>query len=172
MFTDIFRFNISNTTRNLMIIVIFSILLQKCLDFNIFISVRANMRYSITTMMIILIIGAIPGRLIIQGGMNIWYILLIGVIFRFIRTWSTLKHYKITPSSPMMMIPVIIIIEFIRTLIRPISLILRILINLSIGHIVIYMLSFPLSIFYNLVEIFIYSIQIYIFWTLILIYSK
>jgi len=71
MFTDIFRFNISNTTRNLMIIVILLILLQKCLDFNIFISVRANMRYSMTTMMLILIIGAIPGRLMIQGGMNI-----------------------------------------------------------------------------------------------------
>jgi len=71
MFTDIFRFNISNTTRNLMIIVIISVLLQKCLDFKIFMSVRANIRYSITTMMLILIIGAVPGSLIIQGGINI-----------------------------------------------------------------------------------------------------
>jgi len=171
MFTDIFRFNLRNIRSNFIIIVIISILLQKVVECSTWIGISININVMIT-MIYSLIIAVIPGRLSMQGGMNIWYIVYIGLVFRLLRNFSGLSYYKITPSSPIIMIPIIIIIELIRVIIRPISLILRIIINLTIGHIVIYILPYPLSIFYNLVEIFIYCIQIYIFWTLISIYSK
>jgi len=172
MYTDIFRFNLSNYIRNIIIIVILRILLQKCVMRTRKIRIRISINYAITVIILRLIIAVIPNRLTIQGGINFWFIIFLGLIFRILRNWSRIRYYKITPPSPVIIIPIIIIIELIRNLIRPISLILRVLINLTIGHIVIYILTFPLSIFYNLVEIFIYSIQIYIFWTLILIYSK
>ena len=172
MYRDIFRFNLNNTRSNIVLIFILSLLAQKYSGSN---NLRLRMNISLNIIVIIiysLIIAMIPGSLFIQGGVNIWFILLSGLIFTFLRNWSSFKHYKLIPSSPILIIPIIIGIEIIRYLIRPLSLMLRILINLTIGHIVIYILYFPLSIFYNLVEIFIYSIQIYIFWTLVSIYRK
>ena len=171
MYTDIFRFNLSNISSNSIIVIIISVLLQKCGILRVSIGIR-YMNVRMMTIMFRLIMAVIPNSMILQGGVNIWYIFYIGLIYRFIRNWSSLKYYKITPSSPILIIPIIIIIEIVRIIIRPISLVLRIIINLTIGHIVIYILPFPLSIFYNLVEIFIYIIQIYIFWTLISIYRK
>ena len=171
MYRDIFSFNLNNIRSNLIILLLISILIQKSVRSKIGIMIIINI--SIRVVMIYrLLIAAIPNSLIIQGGVNIWFILLTGIIFRFLRNWSAFKYYKIIPTSPIIIIPIIIIIEFIRYMIRPLSLMLRILINLSIGHIVIHILWFPLSILYNLVEIFVYTIQIYIFWTLVSIYSK
>ena len=71
MYTDIFRFNIRNIRSNLMIMVILSILLQKCIEYKVFIGVRVNMKYIITIIIFRLTIAIIPNRLILQGGINI-----------------------------------------------------------------------------------------------------
>jgi len=148
-----------------------SVLLQKYYNSKVSMGISININI-ITTIIFRLIIAVIPNRVILQGGINNWYILFVGIVFRFLGLNTAFNYYKIIPSSPILIIPVIIVIEFIRYIIRPLSLILRIIINLTIGHIVMYLLSFPISIVYNLIEIFIYSIQIYIFWTLISIYRK
>ena len=162
MYTDIFRFNLNDFNRNLIILILLSIVIHKYLRIRYDIGINININIKVT-IVFSLILAIIPNRLILQGGLNIYYIFFTGLIFRFVRNYTRYKHYKIIPSSPILIIPLIIIIEFVRYLIRPLSLILRIIINLTIGHIVIYILLYPFSIFYNLIEIFIYSIQIYIF---------
>ena len=117
----------------------------------------------IITILISIVLALTPYRVVLQGGLNITYILILGIFFRFVRCYRRYKHYKMIPSSPITIIPLIIVIEVVRIIIRPLSLILRILINLTIGHIVIYILQFPINFIYCLIEIFIYIIQIYIF---------
>jgi len=172
MCSDIFSFNLNNISRILLIILIIIVIIHKYLRVRYDMRIRGlNITISLT-IVYRLMIALIPHRLILQGGINIHYIIFIGLIFSFISNYISFKYYKMIPSSPIILIPLIIIIEFVRLLIRPISLILRIVINLTIGHIVMYILIYPLTLVYNLIEIFIYCIQIYIFWTLISIYSK
>lgn len=85
MYTDIFRFNLSNNIRNLIIMVILTVLLQKCMIEQGKIGIRIYMKYAIRVIMFRLIIAVIPGRLIIQGGINLWFIIFLGLIFNFLR---------------------------------------------------------------------------------------
>merc|ERR1712051_68282 len=163
MYRDVFRFNLNNISRNLLILYIIIIIIHKYLRLNYDIKISGLSITISLTIVYSLIIALIPQRLIQQGGINIYYIIFIGLIYRFLSNYKSYKHYKIIPSSPIILIPLIIIIEFVRLIIRPMSLILRIIINLTIGHIVIYILIYPLTLIYNLIEIFIYCIQIYIF---------
>jgi len=150
---------------------ILSVIIHKYL--NIVRSIRVRVERNIKIRIVYrLMIAVLPGRIILQGGLSVAYIILVGVVYGFMRNWVRFKIYKIVPTCPIIIIPVIILIELIRYLIRPISLILRIIINLTIGHIVIYILRYPFTAVYSLIEIFIYCIQVYIFWTLISIYSK
>ena len=150
---------------------ILSVLIHKylCITSGLRISADTNIKISIVYR---LLIAVIPGRMIIQGGLNVIYIIFVGVIYGFLRNWVSFKIFKMVPTCPNIITPLIVLIEVVRYLIRPASLILRIIINLTIGHVVIYILSYPFTAVYGLVEIFIYCIQIYIFWTLISIYRK
>jgi len=70
VYTDIFRFNLSNYIRNIIIIVILRILLQKCVMRTRKIGIRISINYAITVIILRLIIAVIPNRLTIQGGIN------------------------------------------------------------------------------------------------------
>ena len=164
MYTDIFRFNLNDLQSNIIILIVLYIIISK---FNL----RMNTRVKIT-IFIRLVISLIPNRLILQGGINVWYICLIGLTYSFISNYMRFNKYKLVPTCPITIIPLIIIIEIVRYLIRPLSLILRILINITIGHIVMYILWYPLSFIYRLIEIWVYAIQMYIFWVLISIYGR
>jgi len=70
VYTDIFRFNLSNYIRNIIIIVILRILLQKCVMRTRKIGIRISINYAITVIILRLIIAVIPNRFTIQGGIN------------------------------------------------------------------------------------------------------
>jgi len=170
MYTDIFRFNLTNLHRNIIILIILLIVIQKYFTWIRSIGIVVCVEQAKRLILLSLIIGIIPYRTIIQGGINIYHLIFIGLVYVMLRNYISYKRYKIIPPSPVYIIPLIVAIEFVRLIIRPLSLILRIGINLSIGHIVIYILIYPFSILYNIIEIFVYIIQIYIFWSLITIY--
>lgn len=99
---------------------------------------------------------------------------------------SAIAH--LVPSgSPLLLVPVLILIESIRIFIRPITLTVRLVANIRAGHIVIsllsnvlcrvsfnysYLLTFSLSVGYIMFEIFVRLIQAYIFTLLIRLYIK
>jgi len=170
MYTDIFRFNLSNLHRNIIIVFILFIVIHKYLSWLRISGMVICVRHAKRLILFSFMMAIIPYRTIIQGGINIYHLIFIGVVYVTLRNYISYKRYKIIPPSPVYIIPLIVIIEFVRFIIRPLSLILRIRINLSIGHIVIFILVYPFSILYNIIEIFVYRIQIYIFWSLISIY--
>jgi len=88
-------------------------------------------------------------------------------------------------GAPIVLIPFLILIETIRILIRPITLTVRLVANISAGHIILGLISNVLSsaiailpftlrviilVFYNLFEIFVAFIQAYIFTLLVSLY--
>nr|YP_009732531.1 ATP synthase F0 subunit 6 [Arion vulgaris]QHS71055.1 ATP synthase F0 subunit 6 [Arion vulgaris] len=99
---------------------------------------------------------------------------------------SALAH--LVPSgSPVILIPFLVLIETISILIRPLTLTVRLVANISAGHIVMTLLSnvlsplnfdysffltFSLSVGYTLFEIFVSLIQAYIFTLLLSLYIK
>jgi len=122
-----------------------------------------NLNLLLTIFMFLIILSSFPYTLLVMGGVNLGTLLMFGLLFGLTSQYIGFNRFKMLPSSPMIMIPLIIIIEVIRYLIRPLSLILRVAINLSIGHILIYMLIFPFRSVYTLIEFFVYTIQMYIF---------
>nr|YP_009975057.1 ATP synthase F0 subunit 6 [Linguatula arctica]QNK04399.1 ATP synthase F0 subunit 6 [Linguatula arctica] len=106
------------------------------------------------------------------------------LIFNFSTSFNnTLAHFTPT-ATPYPLIPLMIIIEIISTLIQPITLSLRLMANLTAGHLLIILISsIPLSLtlmipsllaqaLLNTLEIMISFIQAYIFSTLLILYNN
>nr|QWW21161.1 ATP synthase F0 subunit 6 [Arion ater ater] len=125
---------------------------------------------------------------------NIWFnmslalcmwcgVLFSGFSYNFI---SALAHLVPT-GSPIILIPFLVLIESISVLIRPLTLTVRLVANISAGHIVMtllsnvlcpmsmnytFILTYSLSVGYVLFEIFVSLIQAYIFALLMSLYIK
>nr|AEQ93882.1 ATP synthase subunit 6 [Rhopalocaulis grandidieri] len=88
----------------------------------------------------------------------------------------------LAPSgAPTLMIPLLVLIESISILIRPLTLTVRLVANISAGHIVLSLVASSahaqggllfVSIFYSLFEFFVCFIQAYIFTLLISLYAQ
>uniref|UniRef100_UPI0030013FDB ATP synthase F0 subunit 6 n=1 Tax=Satsuma myomphala TaxID=358001 RepID=UPI0030013FDB len=114
---------------------------------------------------------------------TLWlYLLLSGFIYSPVRT---LAH--LAPSgAPFFLVPFLVLIETISLLIRPLTLTVRLIANISAGHIVLgllanclsslipngaFLIILPIHIFYTLFEFFVAFIQAYIFSLLITLYQ-
>jgi len=108
------------------------------------------------------------------------------IFFSFKKTNNLLAH--IVPiGSPIPLIPLIVLIEIIRNLIRPITLSVRLIANITAGHLLIHLLRaficvifpsylliilIPASFILNILELGVAFIQSYIICTLIALYSN
>nr|YP_010273972.1 ATP synthase F0 subunit 6 [Bulinus globosus]QYJ56675.1 ATP synthase F0 subunit 6 [Bulinus globosus] len=107
------------------------------------------------------------------------------IISSFSFSWKKTLAHLVPSGSPAALVPFLIIIEMISILIRPLTLTVRLIANISAGHIVLSLIAnclssmeFPgiLSIFfisvaYNMFEVFVCFIQAYIFTLLLKLYS-
>lgn len=101
------------------------------------------------------------------------------ISFNMIYNLKGLLEHIIPQGSPFYLTPFLFLIEIIRNLIRPITLIVRLVANILSGHLLIILLSrivfnyfsfTPLYILLNTVEIFVALIQSYIFITITCLY--
>lgn len=112
----------------------------------------------------------------------IWIILLIrGYFYSFKKSLAHL----VPSGAPMILVPFLIIIESISIIIRPLTLTVRLIANISAGHIVLSLIANVLSrlnfssistvliisVGYNIFEVFVCFIQAYIFTLLLKLYS-
>nr|YP_010273933.1 ATP synthase F0 subunit 6 [Bulinus truncatus]QYJ56636.1 ATP synthase F0 subunit 6 [Bulinus truncatus] len=112
----------------------------------------------------------------------LWSLLLVSGIFF---SWKKTLAHLVPAGSPALLIPFLIIIEMISILIRPLTLTVRLIANISAGHIVLSLIANCLtslgftsmllilivSVFYNMFEVFVCFIQAYIFTLLLKLYS-
>lgn len=109
-------------------------------------------------------------------GVSLWVSL---YIFTIIHNFSYSLIHLVPEGTPFFLIWFLFLVELVRNLIRPITLVVRLLANIMAGHLLIVLLSkivffFPffsfLYLFLNLVEFFVSLIQAYIFSTIICLY--
>ncbi|WP_372494059.1 F0F1 ATP synthase subunit A [Mycolicibacterium neoaurum] len=100
------------------------------------------------------------------------------------KTGSTLSH--LTPrGSPIFLSPFLVLIELVSNMIRPITISVRLVANMTAGHLLMHLLSqflcylypltffmLPLAIILTILELIVCVIQAYIFCALISIYSS
>nr|YP_010273946.1 ATP synthase F0 subunit 6 [Bulinus nasutus]QYJ56649.1 ATP synthase F0 subunit 6 [Bulinus nasutus] len=100
-------------------------------------------------------------------------------------SWKKTLAHLVPTGSPAALVPFLIIIEMISILIRPLTLTVRLIANISAGHIVLGLIAncltsmeFPsifsvffISVAYNMFEVFVCFIQAYIFTLLLKLYS-
>lgn len=115
-------------------------------------------------------------RVVIIISLGFW------VSFMLFYTFTNLKGFVshcIPEGSPLYLIVFLFLIEIVRNLIRPITLIVRLAANILSGHLLIILLSklvflytsiFPLYLGLNIIELFVAIIQAYIFITIICLY--
>lgn len=115
-------------------------------------------------------------RIILFFSLSIWSRIIIFSFFNSLR--KSLYHF-IPEGTPIPLTFLLFLIELIRNLIRPITLIVRLVANILAGHLLIALLSglifhftlaYPFYIILNLVEIFVSLIQSYIFATILVLY--
>lgn len=115
-------------------------------------------------------------RVVLIFSLGAWLIIVAFGIFTSINTF--LYHF-VPEGTPLPLTFVLFLIELVRNLIRPLTLIVRLVANILAGHLLIILLSqlvfifplgFPLYILLNLVEIFVSLIQSYIFSTILVLY--
>nr|CAH2593365.1 ATP synthase 6 [Physella acuta]CAH2593442.1 ATP synthase 6 [Physella acuta]CAH2593664.1 ATP synthase 6 [Physella acuta]CAH2593723.1 ATP synthase 6 [Physella acuta]CAH2594054.1 ATP synthase 6 [Physella acuta] len=111
------------------------------------------------------------------------YLILSGVSYDFKKFFA---HF--TPEgAPSLLVPLLVIIESVSVMIRPITLAIRLIANISAGHIILNLVAVCLSswgpsmgslaalcfsIFYSFFEVFVSIIQAYIFTLLLALYSN
>lgn len=109
-------------------------------------------------------------------GLRIWVRL---IMFSFWHNIKSVLIHFIPEGTPRFLIWFLFFVELVRNIIRPLTLVVRLLANILAGHLLIILLSkivfifYPFFIFYvllNLVEIFVSLIQSYIFVTMIILY--
>nr|WIG49080.1 ATP synthase F0 subunit 6 [Runcina aurata] len=124
---------------------------------------------------------------------NLWIILFMAIcmwMMLMISSWSfdikgSIGH--LSPNgAPLMLLPFLVLIELVSMCIRPLTLTVRVIANISAGHVVLSLISscltvcdftsftvvFFVGVFYTIFEIFVCFIQAYIFSLLIKIYSE
>lgn len=110
--------------------------------------------------------------------LTLWTGLVAISIFK--NTRGTIEHL-IPEGTPMALVPFIFVIELVSNLIRPITLMIRIVANILAGHVFISLTSSLVTLFkpaltilltLNLAEFFVAIIQSYIFITLIILYAN
>lgn len=103
------------------------------------------------------------------------------ILFSLINLPSKFLSHLIPEGTPLPLTFLLFLIELVRNLIRPLTLIVRLVANILAGHLLIILLSrlvfiftpaFPFYIMLNLVEIFVSLIQTYIFVTLSVLYFR
>jgi len=142
--------------------------------------------------LIINLISIVPSLFIITSqisivlpiALTIW---LANVIYFSIKKTSKILSHIVPIGSPSPLIPIIVLIEIVRNLIRPITLSVRLVANITAGHLLIHLLrsficslfpSFilstliPTSLILNILELGVAFIQSYIMCTLIALYSN
>lgn len=101
------------------------------------------------------------------------------IIFSFINSLNKSLYHFIPEGTPIPLTFLLFLIELISNLIRPITLIVRLVANILAGHLLIsllsrlvfrFILAYPFYIILNLVEIFVALIQSYIFATILVLY--
>ena len=119
------------------------------------------------------------GEIVVAIGFSLW----VGIVVRQFRTefFNTIIHFC-PQRCPILLIPFLVVIETIRFVIRPITLRIRIVANLSIGLLLIRILSNNLArtsyllivgcVFIIIYETFVGLIQRYIFSLLIMLYGE
>lgn len=115
-------------------------------------------------------------RLIFFFSLSTW---LRFIIFSFYNSGNKTLFHFIPEGTPLPLTFLLFLIELVRNIIRPITLIVRLVANILAGHLLLILLSnlvfifiyaFPFYILLNLVEIFVALIQSYIFATMIVLY--
>jgi F-type H+-transporting ATPase subunit a len=115
-------------------------------------------------------------RVILRIALGVWLRI---VLFSVTKVPRKFFYHLIPEGSPIVLAFVLFLIEIVRNLIRPITLIIRLVANILAGHLLIILLSglvyfFPYSYFFyvilNMVEIFVALIQSYIFSTILVLY--
>lgn len=110
--------------------------------------------------------------------LNFWFRFL---LFSFIYNLKRLISHKIPEGSPISLSIFLFLIEIVREIIRPLTLSLRLVGNIVVGHVLLSLFFnllcffnwlFPFFLMLNTVEILVCFIQSYIFFTLICIYSR
>lgn len=115
-------------------------------------------------------------RLVLSLRLIFWFPL---IAFKIKTNLKGFLSHTIPEGTPIFLVSLLFIIEIIRSLIRPITLTVRLVANILAGHLLIILLSklvfsiTPIALIYaclNLVEIFVSFIQAYIFTTIICLY--
>lgn len=101
--------------------------------------------------------------------------------FSFKNNWKSFLSHKIPEGSPIPLSIFLFLIELVRELIRPLTLTLRLVGNIVVGHVLLILLFnlichinfiFPIFIVLNIVEVLVSFIQAYIYFTLITMYCR
>lgn len=113
---------------------------------------------------------------VLYMGLLFWSVFILFSIFRCSKKFIS---HKVPEGSPLPLSFFLFLIELIRELIRPLTLRLRLVGNMVVGHVLLSLLFllveasqsiFPLFLFLNMVEIGVCFIQSYIFFTLVSMY--
>lgn len=114
--------------------------------------------------------------LLLSIGGGLWFCF---NLFSFLQNFKGSISHFIPEGTPIFLVSLLFMIELIRSLIRPITLTVRLLANILAGHLILILLSnlvlsfsraYIFYFFLNLVEIFVALIQSYIFVTLLVLY--
>jgi F-type H+-transporting ATPase subunit a len=131
------------------------------------------------------LLGLVPGAYTATGNINVTATLatitLVTMVFSGILVQGPIGYFKhmVPAGTPMLLAPLLIVIELLSTLVKPIALTIRLGANMSAGHIVILVmisfvfifksilvglfLSVPLAVAINMLEIIVSFIQAYVF---------
>lgn len=117
-------------------------------------------------------------RIVLFSSICIWFRFL---YFSIINNWKNFVSHKIPEGSPLGLSIFLFLIELVREIIRPLTLTLRLVGNMVVGHVLLILLFklicymnfiFPLFLVLNTVEVLVCFIQAYIYFTLISMYCR
>nr|YP_006355.1 ATP synthase F0 subunit 6 [Siphonodentalium lobatum]AAP91676.1 ATP synthase F0 subunit 6 [Siphonodentalium lobatum] len=90
----------------------------------------------------------------------------------FVSPKNTLKHL-VPMGSPMILSPFMVMIELVSIMVRPITLGVRLGVNVMMGHLMLSLMGwYPINIFYTMFEVMVALLQAYIFVTLLVNYCS
>jgi len=113
-------------------------------------------------------------RITLTIALRVWFAAILSKIRYFTKV---LVAGLVPKSSPLPLVPFLVLIELVRTLIQPLTLSIRLAVNLTVGHLIIEILAFPsieFRVFTQLIililEILVAVVQGYIFSLLTTLY--
>ena len=115
-------------------------------------------------------------RIIMLFSLSFWSMI---VLFGLIQSIEKFLYHFIPEGTPVPLTFLLFLIELVRNIIRPLTLMVRLVANILAGHLLIILLSqlvfifnlaYPLYILLNIVELFVALIQSYIFSTMLVLY--